>query len=179
MAERIEEGRRQREANSETQEKAAPLCDTGDQPGSPLTAETSEGEGVAAGTNPSPAQGGFPIAGRAQTWEDIEFTIDDHAIEVLMAGRSETCGYKEMGFEDKRTGKPDNQWAVLRALAKLEGTLPDDARHGKQWLAITKQIERTRKALQRYFAMTDDPIPYETGIGYRARFKIHADKSTA
>src|SRR5580658_5520396 len=42
-------------------------------------------------------------------WEDIEFFIDDHVIEIRVAGKSETCGYEAFGFQDKRTGKPNQQ----------------------------------------------------------------------
>jgi hypothetical protein len=106
-------------------------------------------------------------------WEDIEFVIDDHTIEVHLAGKSETVGFEDFGFQDKRTGKPNQQWAVLQVLARCRGgVMPDDARQGTEWMAIAKRVERVRKTLQKRFGLHDDPMPFEEGTGYRARFKI-------
>jgi hypothetical protein len=62
---------------------------------------------------------------------------------------------------------------MLRVFSSLhDGTMPDDARTGKEWEAIQKKIERTSKALRKYFGMTGDPLPYIRGTGYHARIKI-------
>ena len=80
-------------------------------------------------------------------WEDLVFQINDHHItETRAAGESETYGYAEFGFQDKRTGKPNQQWAVLLVLGTA-GRMPDDARHGNEWMAIAKRVERVRKTL--------------------------------
>jgi hypothetical protein len=109
-------------------------------------------------------------------WEDIEFSfIGDHDAEARIADtRARKVNYKEIaGFEDRRTGKPSQLWAVLRVFGSLpDGTMPDDARNGKEWEAIRKKIERTSKALRKHFGMTGDPLPYIRGTGYRARIKI-------
>lgn len=109
-------------------------------------------------------------------WEDIEISfIGDHDAEVRIGDApARRVNYKDIaGFEDRRTGKPNQLWAVLRVFGSLpERTMPDDARIGKTWVAIQKKIERTSNALRRHFEMTGDPFPYTQGNGYRARIMI-------
>jgi hypothetical protein len=109
-----------------------------------------------------------------QQWEDIEcIVISDERVEIRIGAQRETRNYRELGFEDQRTEKPNEQWAILQALARQEGHFPHMARPGKEWAAVAKRIERTRKTLQKHFRIADDPIPYVDGGGYRTRFKIH------
>lgn len=49
-------------------------------------------------------------------WQDItiEFT-DEHNVKIKVKGKFwKKCDYKEMGFEDKRKGRPNKQWGFLR-----------------------------------------------------------------
>jgi hypothetical protein len=109
----------------------------------------------------------------ARCWEHIEISVlSDERVQIWVDNQTETRTYAEMGFKDGRSGKPDEQWAVLLVLARNKGTMPNDGRIGKHWLAIEKRIGRTRKALKRHFGMSDDPLPLIEGTGYRARFKI-------
>jgi len=111
----------------------------------------------------------------ARKWEDIEISlISDERVEIRIGNKIETRNYAEMGFQDRRTGKQNLLWTILQALARLEGTIPIDARSGQEWLAVEKRIGRMKKVLQKLFGMSDDPVPLIEGIGYRARFKIRA-----
>jgi hypothetical protein len=139
----------------------------------PWLAEHAEfAEGRTEGDNPSAA----PTITKPQEWEDIEFSfIGDHDAEIRVAGaRARKVNYKEIvGFEDRRTGLPSQQWAILRAFGRLsDGVLRYDARAGKEWMATQKKIERTSKALRNHFGLTGDPLPYFPGTGYRARIKF-------
>jgi hypothetical protein len=61
----------------------------------------------------------------------------------------------------------------LRFLAQSQGVISSAARTTvKEWPAIEKQIGRTRKLLQSHFGISEDPLPFEKGVGYRLRFKI-------
>ena len=111
----------------------------------------------------------------AADWEDIElFFIGDHDVEIRIGGKVQRRNYKEIaGFENRHTGKPSQLWAMLRVFGSLpNGTMPDDARNGKEWVALQKKIERTSNALRKHFVMTGDPFPYIRGTGYCARIKI-------
>lgn len=120
-----------------------------------------------------------PTPTKPLEWEDIELSfIGDHDAEIRIAGtQARRVNYKQIGgFEDRRTGKPTQQWAMLRVFGTLpNGTMPDDARAGEEWEAIRKKIERTSKALRNHFGMTGDPFPYIRGTGYHARIKIRIE----
>ena len=112
---------------------------------------------------------------KAHDWEDIEMSfVGDHDVEIRIGGEVQTFNYKAIaGFENRHTGKPSQLWTMLRVFGSFpNGTMPDDARTGKNWEAIRKQIERTSEALRKHFGMTGDPFPYIRGTGYHARLKI-------
>jgi hypothetical protein len=112
---------------------------------------------------------------RPENWEDIELTfIGDHDLEIRVGDKVQKVHYKEIeGFEDRRTGKPSQLWAMVRVFGRLpDGTMPDDSRYGQEWLAIKKKIERASEALRKHFRLTGDPFPYIFKVGYRSRVKI-------
>lgn len=139
-------------------------------PGQPAGAQNAEA-GAA-----SDCSVGETAPKKAPDWEDIEVSfIGDHDAEIRVAdAESRKVNYKEIaGFEDRRTGKPSQLWAMLRVFGSFpDGTMPDDARTGQEWEAIQKKIQRTAEALRMHFGMTGDPFPYIRGTGYRARIKI-------
>jgi hypothetical protein len=109
----------------------------------------------------------------AQQWEEVSITfLSEERVQTWIANQPETCNYAEIGFADRRNGKPNKSWAVLRFLAQNAGFLPTTGRGAKGWAAREKQIERTRKVLKNYFGISDDPLPFEKGVGYRLRCKI-------
>ena len=144
-------------------------------PGESLTAEASAVATPNASTAPKPL--------KAQEWEDIEISfIGDHDAEIRVPGAwARNLNYKEIeGFEDRRTGRPSMQWAMLRLFGTFpDGAMPDRASNSKEWLALQKTIERTSKALRKYFRMTGDPFPYVQGKGYCARIKIRKAPDSA
>jgi len=112
---------------------------------------------------------------RPENWEDIELCfVNDHEVVFRVGDGVQKLHYKAIeGFEDRRTGKPSQLWAMVRIFGTFpDGTMPDDARHGKEWLAIKKKIERASQALRKHFRMTGDPFPYISNVGYRSRIKI-------
>ncbi|MEO8099811.1 MAG: hypothetical protein ABI811_19085 [Acidobacteriota bacterium] len=107
------------------------------------------------------------------TWEHVEITlISDERIRTKVKEEADTLNFAEMGFEDRRNGKPAQNWAVLLVLARTRGKISDSTANSKEWLALAKRIERTRKALCKHFRINGDPIPYTKGVGYVSRFKI-------
>jgi hypothetical protein len=109
----------------------------------------------------------------AQRWEDVCITfLSEERVQIWIANQPETCNYAEIGFADRRSGKPDKSSAVVRFLAQNGGLVPTTGRAGKDWAALEKQIERTKKVLKNYFGISDDPLPFEKGVGYQLRCKI-------
>jgi hypothetical protein len=107
------------------------------------------------------------------SWEEVDILfLSDERVQIWIAGKPETRNYDEMGFADQRNGTPSKSWSVLRILAQNQGMIPVTGRSGKEWAAIEKQIERTRKLLQKFFGISGDPLPLEKHVGYRLRCKV-------
>lgn len=113
-----------------------------------------------------------------EKWEDVEIQfLSDERVQVRVGDKTETRNYAEMKFMDKRNGKPNQSWIILRNLAEANGTLAHSVGAQKKWSAVEKDMQRIRKALREYLHLADDPLPYRSGIGYRARFKIGCARS--
>jgi hypothetical protein len=108
-----------------------------------------------------------------EKWEDVEIEfLSDERVQVRVGDKTETRNYAEMGFMDKRNEKPNQSWIILRNLAEANGTLADSVGARKKWPAMEKHMQRIRKVLREHLHLADDPLPYTSGIGYRARFRI-------
>ena len=80
-------------------------------------------------------------------------------VVITVRGFKQETNYEEMGFADRRNGKPDKQWILLCLLAQLGGAL--------KWIdpgsspAQKKTVQALAKRLQEYFAIESDPFePY-------------------
>ncbi|MGA2581084.1 MAG: hypothetical protein ABSH24_34400 [Bryobacteraceae bacterium] len=110
---------------------------------------------------------------KGQMWEDIEISfLSDERVQINIGEWTETCNYAELGFSDNRSGKPNQGWGMLRALAVAGGTIPNSARNSADFIKMGKRIERVRKTLMKYFRIPSDPITLDPPKGYRCRFKI-------
>jgi hypothetical protein len=107
-------------------------------------------------------------------WTDIEiFFISDERVEVRVGPRvPQTFNYAEMGFADRRSGKPDQGWTMLRTLARAGGVIPNAARDSKEFMGMGKRIERIRQKLRAHFHVAGDPIQLDPARGYCCQFKI-------
>jgi hypothetical protein len=110
----------------------------------------------------------------AAAWDSIKISfLNDHKVQIFRNGLpGEPMGYSELGFEDRRSGKPDQAWATLRALAEERGILRDGASAGAEWLKVEKHMQKIRKVFRDHFHIPGDPIPFIVGTGYRALFEI-------
>jgi hypothetical protein len=91
--------------------------------------------------------------------------------------QTETCNYAELGFEDSRTGKPRKAWELLRTLAETSGTIRVSPNGHGHWPKVEKRAQEIREFWRRYFQIASDPLPYATGAGYQARFRINCAPS--
>jgi hypothetical protein len=107
------------------------------------------------------------------TWEDITISfISDERVQVQNGTRVQTFNYAELGFADRRSGKPNQAWELLRALAETGGVIPNSVRNGYDFLSKEKQIQRLRSALKMHFGISSDPIPRYPDRGYVCRFTL-------
>jgi len=111
-------------------------------------------------------------------WEDFEirFTSDER-VQITVAGQHETRNYSEMGFEDKRSRKPNLAWQTLRLLAEKRGIIHESSNKKRDWPRVEKRIQEIRKTLRELYKIPDDPLPYVKGTGYRARLQISCSPS--
>lgn len=57
-------------------------------------------------------------------WEDITIRfIDGHNVDIKCKNKSYRSGYREMGFEDSKSRKPNKQWEMLQRLAENHGEI--------------------------------------------------------
>jgi hypothetical protein len=104
-------------------------------------------------------------------WGEVEIRfLSDERVQITVGKQRETRNYAEFGFEDGRSKRPNLAWITLRVLAKQQGTISSSNAGG--WGKVEKRMQEIRRVLRHHFVITDDPLPFIEGIGYRTRFKI-------
>jgi hypothetical protein len=94
-------------------------------------------------------------------WEEIEISfISDERVQVRRGKKSETLNYAEFGFEDARTGSPNQAWVVLRRLAERHGNIENEMEARMKWSKLEKRIQGIRSVLRNRFGIASDPIPF-------------------
>jgi hypothetical protein len=121
--------------------------------------------------------------------------LSDERVQVKRGDQFATMNYAEFGFEDKRNGKPDQAWVLLREMAENKGVLQKQDRRvpesvlkpardrdkelhralevqARQWAKTQKHVETIRKRLREHFQIPDgDPVP-ATAAGYQTAFQL-------
>jgi hypothetical protein len=141
------------------------------------------------------AEGGFPKPGPPQPdsstavnggneenwsvvdWAAIEVLfLSDERVQIRNGAHTETRNYAELGFADRRVvrgnTKPNVAWVALCAMAEQNGIVRDGMKTGVAWPKLEKRMQFIRKAFRKHFGITADPVPFVTGTGYQASFKI-------
>ena len=119
-----------------------------------------------------------PTVNQEIDWENIKILfLSDERVQVGDDTQPQTYNYGEMGFTDKRSGRPNQAWGMLRALARAGGVIPNAARSSKEFIAMGKRIERLRATLRQHFGISSDPIPLDSNRGYCCRFHIRCAPS--
>lgn len=106
-----------------------------------------------------------PLPGPAPSWQEITITfLSDERVTIERIGNEpETRNYGEMGFEDKRGGKPRAAWIDLREMS---------GRKGEPWPMDKKRAETIRSLLQMHFSIDSDPLTCHKRVGYSTRFQL-------
>jgi len=82
-----------------------------------------------------------------------------------------TVHYKEMGFEDARDRKPNQQWEFLKLLAMRGGEFSWDDSEAKDILKKKKQL--LSKTLRNHFGIKGDPFyPYKENNSYHIKINL-------
>ncbi|MEO8132038.1 MAG: hypothetical protein ABI822_33390, partial [Bryobacteraceae bacterium] len=111
-------------------------------------------------------------------WDGLEIRfLSDERVQIRIVGKNETQNYGELGFEDKRTGKPNEAWKLLRTLAQSNGTVSSRTTGIGPWTKVEKRVQEIRQLLRRRYEISSDPLPFIDGHGYQAQFRISCARS--
>ncbi|MDO8730478.1 MAG: hypothetical protein Q7J69_04760 [Candidatus Omnitrophota bacterium] len=99
--------------------------------------------------------------------------LDGHNVKI--SGKDTktpvTAHYKEMGFEDARNRKPNQQWEFLKLLAMRGGEFSWDDSEARDTLKKKKQL--LSKTLRDCFGIKGDPFyPYKENSSYRIKINL-------
>ena len=117
---------------------------------------------------------------RGTKWENffIKF-LDDEKVTIDVVGKKHETSFKEMGFEDKRNGRPDSQWKILLFVAKHNGEIIWKTQDVEDRFKIKKWAERLANKLQEYFGIDYDPFnPYKENRSYRIKLTLIPPQDT-
>lgn len=117
----------------------------------------------------------YQLPGNAK-WELLEMQfIDGHLVRVSYPGmESKKFDFREMGFMNERTVRPDMKWELLRTLASHGGSLTTSYWDRRFHRNIKYELN---DGLKRFFGMTENPIPrYTKRRGYEVLFSIRTDR---
>jgi len=107
------------------------------------------------------------------TWEQVSILIlaEGDGAQISAGGIAEPVTPAEMGMAYARNpARYTKDWNLLLMLAKCGRVEPRDA---EARVITSKQVERLRKKLQRFFGIEGDPFkPYRQVRGYEPRFSL-------
>lgn len=113
----------------------------------------------------------YQLPGNAK-WELLEMHfIDGHFVRVSYPGMEpKKFDYKDMGFINIRSVKPDMKWELLRLIASHGGSLTKNHWDRRFHRNIKYELA---EGLRQFFGMTTSPIPrYTRRDGYTTLFVI-------
>jgi hypothetical protein len=130
----------------------------------------------AASAQPATVANGADRGGAS--WQAIEISfLSDERVQIRNGTKTATYNYEELGFADRRNGKPDLAWMTLRVLAEERGIIRDAGKTGVPWRKVEKRMQEIRRVLRKHFGIDADPVPLIKDTGYRALFKIGCNPS--
>jgi hypothetical protein len=106
------------------------------------------------------------------TWAQVQIKfVDGHTVDVTVSGKRASLNYQQMGFVDRRTGRPDKQWELLESFANGHAEF--------SWGSMTnrrryeKRVEALSRKLKLFFHLSDAPFRLDAKRrGWRANFLI-------
>ncbi len=117
----------------------------------------------------------YQLPGNAQ-WGLLKMQfIDGHFVRVSYPGMEpEKFDFKDMGFMNERTARPDMKWELLRLLASHGGSLTKEHWDRRFHRNIKYELA---EGLRQFFGMTTSPIPrYTKRDGYATLFILRGER---
>lgn len=109
-------------------------------------------------------------------WESLSIKfVDGHVVKVSYPGmKSQKFDYKDMGFINTKTNKPDLKWELLRIMADNDGALTKSKWNKKFGRNVKYELN---EGLKNFFGMNSNPIPHYTKKnGYQAPFSLKGER---
>lgn len=105
-------------------------------------------------------------------WSEVTLRfLDGHTVSVAARDYKVRLSFAEMGFEDKRTKRPDVQWRLLETFAADHGRLTWETRGARPQLK--KAVQRLAKDLKAFFRIDEPPFVYRKDLkGWEAAFSL-------
>lgn len=117
-------------------------------------------------------------------WGEVSMAfISDEEIQVRARHQIRKYRFDQIGFKNKKNGKPNILWWLLRALAEKGGELSwgNMSSYGAELNSsqVQSNVKRLRKILREFMGIEDDPFePYKTVKAYQTKFVIIGDANT-
>jgi hypothetical protein len=110
---------------------------------------------------------------RGTRWENITIEFLSTERVCIRAGKYKyDTDFREMGFENSKTGKPNTKWNFMQALAAKNGSIVWD--EGGD-LKYKKLVQLLSEDLSNYFSIDFPPFePYSSKKGYTLKATIYA-----
>lgn len=113
---------------------------------------------------------------KGATWESLYIKfLDGYVVKVEYPGmKTKKFDFKDMGFLNGKTMRPNLKWVLLQAIAGNEGALTNASWDKKFGRNVKYELN---EQLKRFFGMDTPPIPHYTKKhGYRPLFTIKSDR---
>lgn len=112
------------------------------------------------------------------SWADIVIKFKDgHNVQIIAGEEIYTANYKEMGFEDSRKLKPNEQWIFLKLLSKSNGRVSWNDNLANNLIKKKKQLLADN--LKKYFSINNDPFyPYKKEKAYQLKLNISPESES-
>ena len=112
-------------------------------------------------------------------WEEVSMAfVSDSEIQVRARGQIRKYRFDQIGFENKKNGKPNRLWLFLQAFAATGGDLSwqDLSSTGMNANQVQSNVKDLRKNLRIFMCIEGDPFyPYREVKAYKAKFTITGD----
>lgn len=109
---------------------------------------------------------------RGTTWDSVIIKfLTPERVSIIFGGKTHEADFREMGFEDQRSGRPNNQWVLLQSLAEKGGSISWDDSDAKG--RYKKTVQKLDKGLREYLPIAPECFfPYREGKTYTVRMTL-------
>ena len=114
----------------------------------------------------------------AEHWGEVEISFfNEFSVQIKSGKIKANREFGALGMAHQRSGKPTLAWQTLHDLAQTNGIINRPTGRAITWATQEKRMQELRTWLRDQFGLSEDPLPFVKGTGYRAKFKISFARS--